>query len=394
MTRTILFLFVLLAVQINERFYDHQTVDKIMDEITNHGVLYCNTKSQSHVDKWKLLHNFLYDVTKTGYLQKFTVPATRPHVQLKKEIKSMLAEFVVLVQKKEDQNSEVSFVEERAKEMHVEWIKIIKDEMKQKEREQSDAANLRVNLENIETSVGIVPQAPNAASAPTNHAIDSRETRINNDAGTAAIPPMPPLPVPREANGVSNNDANLRHPRVNQGRTRDVGNLPDASLGTRTFLDPTDPNPRPRQQQRRSSDVSRPQTDLVNNPPWNPTHPYYRQQNVLVTMTPNAGHRAAPNARHVDAIDRVDNGNMFATQNIVSLSSLLNSRERAAVQTSQVLQNLGGFMNALSNNAAMNNNHGNDLNNIVTTLLTRLGNEVDDNNHNQQNRGNQRQQGI
>ena len=85
---------------------------------------------------------------------------------------------------------------------------------------------------------------------------------------------------------------------------------------------------------------------------------------------------------------------MFATQNIGALSSLLNSRERTAVQTSQVLQNLGGFMNALSNNAAMNNNHGHDLNNIVTTLLTRLGNEVDDNNRNQQNRGNQRQQGI
>ena len=84
---------------------------------------------------------------------------------------------------------------------------------------------------------------------------------------------------------------------------------------------------------------------------------------------------------------------MLATQNIGSLSSLLNSRERAAIQTLQVsLQNLGGFMNALSNNAAMNNNHGNNLNNILTT--TGLGNEVDDNNRNQQNRGNQRQQGI
>ena len=120
---------------------------------------------------------------------------------------------------------------------------------------------------------------------------------------------MPPLLVPREANGVSNNDANLRHPRVNQGRTRDVGNLPDASLGTRTFLDPTDPNPRPRQQQRRSSDVSCPQTDLVNNPPWNPTHPYYRQQNVLVTMTPNAGHRAAPNNADLGGSSKYSNEN-------------------------------------------------------------------------------------
>ena len=205
---------------------------------------------------------------------------------------------------------------------------------------------------------------------------------------------MPPLLVPREANGVSNNDANLRLPRVNQGRTRDIGNLPDASSGTRTFLDPTATNPRPRQQQRRSSDITRPQTDVANNPPWNPTHPYYRQQNIPATTTPNVGHRTAPNTRHVDSIDRVDNGNMFATQNIGAFSSLLNSRERTAVQTSQVLQNLGGFMNALSNNAAMNNNHGHDLNNIVTTLLTRLGNEVDDNNRNQQNRGNQRQQGI
>ena len=190
---------------------------------------------------------------------------------------------------------------------------------------------------------------------------------------------MPPLLVPREANGVSNNDANLRLPRVNQGRTRDIGNLPDASSGTRTFLDPTATNPRPRQQQRRSSDITRPQTDVANNPPWNPTHPYYRQQNIAATTTPNAGHRTAPNARHVDSIDRVYNGNMLATQNIGAfISSLFNSRERAAVQTSQMLQNLGGFMNALSNNAEMNNNHGNDLNSIVTTLLTRLGNEVDD----------------
>ena len=392
MTRTILFLFVLAFVQINECFYDrHQTVDKILDAMLNNNLLHSNTKSYSHVNNWKLLHYFLYDVTKTGYLQKFTVPINRPHVQLKKEIKNMLAEFVVIVQKKVKQNSEVSYVQERARAMHFEWIKIIEEETKQREREQFDAANLRVNLENIETSVGIVPQAPNA----TNPATDSRETRVNNDTGTAAIPPMPPLLVPREANGVSNNDANLRLPRVNQGRTRDIGNLPDASSGTRTFLDPTATNPRPRQQQRRSSDITRPQTDVANNPPWNPTHPYYRQQNIAATTTPNAGHRTAPNARHVDSIDRVYNGNMLATQNIGAfISSLFNSRERAAVQTSQMLQNLGGFMNALSNNAAMNNNHGHDLNNIVTTLLTRLGNEVDDNNRNQQNRGNQRQQGI
>ena len=60
-------------------------------------------------------------------------------------------------------------------------------------------------------------------------------------------------------------------------------------------------------------------------------------------------YRPSLTTRHLDTIDSVDNGNFVASTNLSRLSTLLNQRNNVTVQDSQVLANLGSFMNHTQN---------------------------------------------
>ena len=86
-------------------------------------------------------------------------------------------------------------------------------------------------------------------------------------------------------------------------------------------------------------------------------------------------HNPAPHNRHRDMINDIDRGNTIAGGQMNRLSSLLNSRQRNAVHTTQMIQNLVSSVNGMDDSMA---EHRTIANSVILQLLNTLSNPVDD----------------
>ena len=95
-------------------------------------------------------------------------------------------------------------------------------------------------------------------------------------------------------------------------------------------------------------------------------------------------HRVTPATRHMDMIDEVDNGNFVASRNMQHLSGLLNARNSSGVRRSQILTNIGSFVQQTSGDptfAAQRNRAGE----LALTLLNQIEQDVNAENENNAN---------
>ena len=362
-----------------------QTVDHIITAVENKGIVQFNSRSTAHVRQWKDFTDELYERSR-GLLKSFRLVTQRPHAKLKDELKKMLLHLHERAVLKMAQGEQPSIIEIRGSAVHNQWLLALAA-VAQSAREKEE---MTTSMENLENGRGLVPP-PLRLSTPirenarpsTVHPItatpaDRAATSIQNATGapTAAAGAAITFPtLPRE-------DVHVRLRPGNQPGLRAINEQPNASIGTRNFI--SGANPRP--SQRRRTSVA-PRTNGIDSnimfsvgatAPAVPTANAVNAANGAVARNPTirAPHRDAPNRRHLDSIDRIDNGNLTAERNMGRLSSILNSSGRAGVQTSQTLANLGGFMSNLTNNHQMNDVHGAQLNGIIGDLLVQLRGEI------------------
>ena len=369
-----------------------QTVDRIITAVVNKGIIQFNSRSTAHVRQWKDFTDELYEPIR-GLLNSFRRVTQRPHAKLKDELKKMLLELHERAASKITRGEQPSIIENRGSTVYNQWLSALAT-VAQSARQKEQMTASMVNLEdgpglvhptiatttpihqNARPAVHPITATPAGAATPIQDAIGA-PTAAGAPAGTGATIAFPNLAQ----------DVHVRIRPGNQPPIRVINEQLNASTGTRSFIAGAPPPP---SQRRRIAPRTNGGDSNITFSVAAPAVPTANAANGTAARNPTqrAPHRDAPNRRHLDSIDRIDNGNLTADRNMGRLSRILNSSNRAGVQTSQTLNNLGGFMTNLSNNPHMNNMHGAQLNTIIGDLLLQLRSEVTQQNGNGNRNGN------
>lgn len=272
------------------------TVHKLLMDFQDRHLMDKNGRSRASVEAWRAAERAAYHAT-TGLLRQYRRPRERPHSIYRREMHSMMKRLSEMAKERRSRRMVVNEVLERGERLFEDWCQSLENFRHIHEEKKQEAEEERESNERNERRLGLTPSPPTLHQEPAS----ADEVAAQNAVATemAGAPSIPELPD-----------------------------------GASDFVAP------PRRRANSNADTRQPQ----------------RRRTSQLTFRASAGggggggnqHRVPPTTRHLDMIDEIDNGNLIASRNMQRLSGILNSRNHSGVQNSQILTNIGSFVQKIS----------------------------------------------